>query len=339
MKNLISLILLFAIASLPALAHHSDAGMDMDTVVAFEGTVAEFRWRNPHVYAMVNNTDGPGGPVEWAIQMGGVNVLSRRGWRANSLAKGDRVTVRAHPMQNGRPYGIMESIDKEGGLTLEAAVETPEVAANTTSLQGTWKADRSATMSFPGGFDGFFLAQLKLTQKGEFAKTQYNPLSDENPESTCIGRPTPAALVSTSLYLMNIEINEEEQTIVFQSEWFDEKRTIYMDEREHPKDSERFVTGHSVGWWEEGTLVVDTTNFTDHRSPYQIGVPSGKQKHVVEKYRLTEDGTRIEMEFMLEDPEYIAEPMIHSRELMYSPHLKMYQFNCDLEATSRFISN
>jgi len=99
------------------------------------------------------------------------------------------------------------------------------------------------------------------------------------------------------------------------------------------------VTGHSVGWWEEGTLVVDTTNFTDHRSPYQIGVPSGKQKHVVEKYRLTEDGTRIEMEFMLEDPEYIAEPMIHSRELMYSPHLKMYQFNCDLEATSHFINN
>ena len=339
MKNPIPLIPLFFMASLPALAHHSDAGVDMDAVVAFEGTVTEFRWRNPHVYVMINNTDGPDEPVEWAIQMGGVNVLSRRGWRANSLAEGDQVTVRAHPMQDGRPYGIMESIEKEGGLILEEAVETPEIAATTTNLQGTWKADRSATMSFPGGFDGFFLAQLKLTQKGEFAKAQYNPLSDENPESTCIGRPTPAALVSTSLYLMSIEINEEEQMIVFQSEWFGERRTIYMDGRRHPEDSERFVTGHSIGWWEEDTLVVDTTNFTDHRSPYQIGVPSGKQKHVVEKYRLTEDGTRIEMEFMLEDPEYIAEPMTHSRELMYSPHLRMYQFNCDLEATSRFINN
>jgi hypothetical protein len=138
---------------------------------------------------------------------------------------------------------------------------------------------------------------------------------------------------------MSIEINEEEQIIVFQSEWFDERRTIYMDGRGRPEDSERFVTGHSTGRWEEDTLVVDTTNFTDHRSPYQIGVPSGKQKHVVEKYRLTEDGTRIEMEFMLEDPEYIAEPMSHSRELMYSPHLKMYQFNCDLGSTSRFINN
>ena len=50
-------------ASLPALAHHSDAGVDMDAVVAFEGTVTEFKWRNPYVYAMINNTDGPDEPV------------------------------------------------------------------------------------------------------------------------------------------------------------------------------------------------------------------------------------------------------------------------------------
>ena len=29
----------------PAVAHHSDAGLDMDSVVAFEGTVTEFYWR------------------------------------------------------------------------------------------------------------------------------------------------------------------------------------------------------------------------------------------------------------------------------------------------------
>ena len=34
---------LFLAAPLPA--HHSDAGMDMESVVAFEGTVREFVWR------------------------------------------------------------------------------------------------------------------------------------------------------------------------------------------------------------------------------------------------------------------------------------------------------
>ena len=107
----------------------------------------------------------------------------------------------------------------------------------------------------------------------------------------------------------------------------------------HPDPSERFVTGHSIGRWDGDTLVVDTRNFADHRSPYQIGIPSGGQKHVVERYRLTEDGTRIDMEFTLEDPEYLAEPMVHRRPLIYSPHLEMFAGECDPEATRRFLAN
>jgi len=112
---------------------------------------------------------------------------------------------------------------------------------------------------------------------------------------------------------------------------------VYMDGRAHPDSSERFATGHSIGWWEGDTLVVDTANFTDHRSPYQIGVPSGAQKHVVERYRLIEDGARIAVEFVLEDPQYIAEPLTHARELVYSPQMAISQYNCDPEAARRFL--
>ncbi|MCZ0952037.1 MAG: hypothetical protein OXJ56_05595, partial [Rhodospirillaceae bacterium] len=76
-----------------------------------------------------------------------------------------------------------------------------------------------------------------------------------------------------------------------------------------------------------------------HRSPYQIGVPSGGQKHVVERYRLTEDGSHIALEFTLDDPEFLAEPMTHRRQLNYSPHMQMYPGECDPEATSRFMEN
>ena len=34
-------------------------------------------------------------------------------------------------------------------------------------------------------------------------------------------------------------------------------------------------------------------------------------------------------EFTLEDPEYIAEPLTHGRELIYSPHEEMFRHNCD----------
>ena len=326
-----------SICALPVSAHHSDAGIDMESIIAFEGVVTDFVWRNPHVYVLIDRVGEDGEAVEWELQMGPTNVMSRRGWRRDTLQSGDRVSVRAHASMSGRAYGIIDSIDKDGGLQLATASGAAPTAATTTSLEGRWIADRSATMSYPGGFDGFFNALLTLNENGRAAQAAYDPLSDENPEATCVGRPTPAALVSTSLYLMEIDIREEEQTVMLRSEWYDEVRTVYMDGREHPDPSERFVTGHSIGWWEGDTLVVDTRNFEDHRSPYQIGVPSGGQKHVVERYTLNEDGAHIDLEFVLEDPEYLAEPMVHRRQLNYSPHLQMYPGECDLEATSRFI--
>ena len=325
-----------AVVASPAVAHHSDAGINMETVVAFEGTITEFYWRNPHVYFTVETTNA-GETVEWEVQLGPTNILSRRGWTRDSLANGDRVTVRVHPSVNGRPYAIMESIDKEGGLDLSTAAVTLTVPASTSTLAGTWMADRMATFSYPGGFDGFFNAQLVLTDKAKAAQAAYDPLSADNPESTCIGRPTPASLVSSSIYLLEFEINDDADTIVITSEYFDEVRTVYMDGRSHPPSDQRLATGHSIGRWDDDTLIVDTTNFTDHRSPYQIGVPSGAQKHVVETYRLNDEGTAIGLTFMLEDPEYLVEPMNHARELVYSPHLEMFLAGCDPTATSRFV--
>ena len=309
----------------------------MESIVAFEGVVTDFVWRNPHVYVLVDRAAEDGGAVGWELQMGPINVISRRGWRQDTLRPGDRVSVRAHASLGGRPYGIVESIDKDGGLRLAAATGAATAVATTTTLEGRWIADRAATMSYPGGFDGFFNAFLALNENGRAAKAAYDPLSDENPEATCVGRPTPAALVSTSLYLMEIDIREDERSVVLRSEYFDEVRTVHMDGREHPDSSERFVTGHSIGWWEGDTLVVDTRNFKDHRSPYQVGVPSGGQKHVVERYTLTGDGAHIDLEFLLEDPEYLAAPMVHQRQLNYSPHLEMYPGACDPQSTSRFV--
>lgn len=328
-------VLLLAVA--PIHGHHSDAGLDRDSVVAFEGTVTEFVWRNPHVYVLVETVNPVGEAVEWELQMGPTNVISRRGWRRDTLQPGDRVSVRAHAALSGRPYGTVQSIDKDGGLGLVQATGAAPASATAATLEGKWIAARSETMSYPGGFDGFFNALMTLNEKGRAAQAAYDPLSDENPEASCVGRPTPAALVSTSLYLMEMDIRESEEIVSIRSEYFDEERTVYMDGREHPGPAERFVTGHSIGWWEGDTLVVDTRNFEDHRSPYRIGVPSGGQKHVVERYSLNEDGAHIDLEFTLEDPEYLAEPMVHRRQLNYSPHMGMFPGACDPEATRRFI--
>ena len=239
------------LVAMPAAGHHSDAGMDVDSIVAFEGSVTEFAFRNPHAYVLVETTAN-GERVEWTLQMGGVNGLTRRGWSADTLTLGDQVAVRVHPAEDGRPYGLVEAIEKEGGLGLTPTAGAPDGPADAaaTSLTGKWRADRSQLVSYPGGFDGFFHALLKLTEQGAAAQAAYDPLSTENPESTCIGRPTPAAFVSSAGYLQEFELDEASEILFIRSEYFDEERTVYMDGRAHPGADERFATGHSIGWWE-----------------------------------------------------------------------------------------
>lgn len=66
------------------------------------------------------------------------------------------------------------------------------------------------------------------------AQAAYDPLSAENPESTCIGRPTPSAFVSSAGYLLEFELDEDSEILFIRSEYFDEERTIYLDGRAHP---------------------------------------------------------------------------------------------------------
>ena len=55
--------------------------------------------------------------------------------------------------------------------------------------------------------------------------------------------------------------------------------------------------GDSIGWWEDDTLVVDTTNFNSQSS----GFFGGPTTHVVERFTKMDDGN-ILYNFTVEDP-------------------------------------
>jgi hypothetical protein len=329
-----------------ATAHHSDAALDMNRVVSIDGSVVEFSWSNPHVYFTVAGKDESGELSEWSVQMPSTITMSRRGWNPDSLSAGDRVTVGVHPARDGRHYGLFQSLEKpddaDASISFDRAsgelrFESAEAVERSNSLQGRWLADNAKLSGFPGGLDNLTRTLLRLTAKGAAAMAAYDENSDSNPELQCLARPTPAMLIYTNIYPIEIEFNDDQETISIRGQFFDEQRTVYMEGRPHPARDVRFHEGHSIGHWEDDTLVIDTRNFTDHRSPYQNGIPSGADKHVVERYRLIENGTRLLVDFLLEDAEYIAEPMQHSRELIYSPQIPMTAFNCKLDVTRRFI--
>ena len=66
---------------------------------------------------------------------------------------------------------------------------------------------------------------------------------------------------------------------------------------EHPPDDVRYWMGDSIGWWEDDTLVVETTNFND--TPAQA--PASRHLKVVERFERIDD-RNLHYSFEVEDP-------------------------------------
>jgi hypothetical protein len=49
---------------------------------------------------------------------------------------------------------------------------------------------------------------------------------------------------------------------------------------------------------------------------------------VVERFSLSEDGTRAIVDVMVEDPEFLAEPFTGRTEMTYVPQLELHRYNC-----------
>ena len=155
----------------------------------------------------------------------------------------------------------------------------------------------------------------------------------DSPTAQCVALVAP--FFANVPYLYEIEILDDR--IIFRSEFYSAERTVFMDERNHPENAERTLQGHSIGWWEGEALIVDTVHFSDLRNGNLFGIPSGAQKHVIERYELSEDRTRLLIDFVLEDPEYLADPFEGSTYWDFSPRTEMLPFTCDPVNAQRYI--
>lgn len=319
---------LWFIATAPVAAHHSEAGFDKTTIAAFEGIVTGFDWRNPHVYVLVETMGADGRPVEWRVETSSTPILSRRGWTPDSLQPGDNVLVRGHPERGtDRNYALLLALQKEDGTILTAAPLGSESEARASGLSGIWKPDGATVAEFHER-----ISRLPLTEKGAAAKDSFYYYSD-SPVAQCIAHPAPWVF-NSELYVNEIDVGDD--VVILHSEYFGVRRTVYMDGRGHPGDAERALQGHSIGRWDGDTLVVDTRLFADHRIGNGPGIPSGAQRHVVERLTLSDDGTRILYDMFVEDPEYLVEPLTARVEWVYVPDLQRYNYDCDPEVSSMF---
>jgi hypothetical protein len=125
------------------------------------------------------------------------------------------------------------------------------------------------------------------------------------------------------------EIEQAPGLIVFRYEYFDQVRLIHTDGRPHlPADAPHTKMGDSIGHWEGDTLVIDT----DHIAASTItnnGLDHSDDIHMIERYRLSPDGKRLEASQWFSDPETIENNGARFIAWNKDPAKHIYPYECD----------
>jgi hypothetical protein len=96
-------------------------------------------------------------------------------------------------------------------------------------------------------------------------------------------------------------------TFIFETETFNQPRTVYMREKAQPADVFPSANGHSIGHWEGESLVVDTIGYND-RGALLGGIRRSEKAHTIERFTVSPDGKSLTDEVRMEDPEVLAKP-------------------------------
>lgn len=169
--------------------------------------------------------------------------------------------------------------------------------------------------------------EAKLTPKAKAAYLKFKDLASKvvdkeppTPDNNCLPFAMPGEWVSTGwpmIFFMT------PKTIGIRMQIDNQVRLIHMNQ-EHPKNLKPTMHGHSIGWWEGDTLVVDSIGF-DERAQFNDGFIHGPDLHVVERYRVVDGGKTLEKSFTYTDPESLTEPYTFTaREFLSDEPLQEY---------------
>ena len=135
---------------------------------------------------------------------------------------------------------------------------------------------------------------------GPFDDHELRPL----PERCIIGfGSTAGPPMLPTLYNNHKRIVQTPTHVLILTEMVHDARIVRMN-GEHAPDSMRRWLGDSVGWWEDDTLVVETTNFTDRPA---LGQGATRDLRVVERFTRIDERT-ILYHFTVEDPNVWERP-------------------------------
>jgi len=333
-------------ASVGANAHHSNAPhYDATRPVQIAGTVTEFEFVNPHSFLHVRVTDDAGSSVVWDCEMAAAIMLRRRGWSPDAFVPGQNVTINGIAARR-EPHGCsIRSIVSEDGAELqlqgggvvarnEAAESVYSADGALAGIAGTWVRDTqrrpNGPLTGPGPRNLEPPGPERFTEEGYAVQSTFDQRFDD-PSFFCnassISRAWSGPGTPTEITLAGDEIT-------IRHEFMDTVRTVQFGVREHPEELEPVQYGHSIAWFEDDTLVIDTVGFAAGVLSPHPGILHSDAMHMVERLNVDIAERTLTVAWAADDSKYFAQPF--SGEFLYQPSpFSVEPYDCTIENANR----
>jgi hypothetical protein len=354
-------------------AHHSAVAFDQNSSIRITGRVAQFIWRSPHMSIGLEVENAAGDVELWRIEGGSVQAMVRQGFDRTTVAEGDEITVKIHPMKSGRPGGLLQGLIAADGSAFMMDTSEAPVAEVAESQQipslipyeppqsgETWQirekktrpaqlpirsagrgaGDSASTGLMAGALDPENLARERpeppfdltgvwqfrgedqwranygsyefkpepeFTEKGQAFYDAYQAAAAKGeryiePTAQCYPAGMPRIMTRYGTLMML-----QYPTAIFMvSRLNNEYRVVFLDGRERTPERYRDANwgGESLGYWDEGALVIETEGFTNENHLIQAGVITGDQLKIIERVTMLNDGNTLMTEYTFIDPEH-----------------------------------
>lgn len=342
MKSLCAFILFITLYVVPlsAFSHHSPfLYFDPSKSVIVEGTITDYKWRNPHVEFTLSVKSDKGDQVDWLLETHSVSILKRMQLTTDDIKIGDVVKVAGWPSKKSgevifitnmlAPTG--EEIVFDSGAPLiwsEERVGDPSVWLEThETIEANLDSDIFHVWSTPlvNGDSNLLFENydFKLTndaaEKRRLFDMHTHPII-----GTCVFKGMPTIMEQP--YPMQFARSKD--LIIMHMEEGNTVRVFDMNPDADYSNEMPTNLGHSKGEW-QGTELVVTTTGADWPLVDLTGVPNSPSSVFTERFSPSVDGKILSYSLTIDDPEVFSAKPIFTKEWLAIPDQRVEPYNCE----------
>jgi hypothetical protein len=320
----------------PALAHHSFAKFDRQSVIEVEGEIVEVNWRNPHVHLSVRGRDAGGVVQMWSLEANSPGILRRMGIDATLVRTGDSVRVAGNPAVGGGPEMFVRNVLLADGRELRLGTGIPLVFSNIgVGNQNSWlvtEGDASRpdlglfrvwSSTSAGVLTLFPDRDYPLTAAARNSFESFDRVAEsQRMAADC----TPKGMPWIMEQPYDLAFERDGSDIVLRLEEYDVVRRIHMDWEGDRTAQPYSIHGFSTGSWEDDALLVTTTNLNSPNFKWEISQSTSAR--IVERFTPSELGDRLDYEIVVTDPETFTEPVRLEKYWLSIPGQVLDAYNC-----------